>query len=134
MNKFHGIGYLASEPDLQYVGGGQAARCTFRMAFQRRYVNQQGVREADFLTVVCWKGTAESAARYLRKGSRAAVSGSIQTRSYDKDGVKRYVTEVIADEVEFLSRSEGAERNDEGLKPDYTPEGFVQVDDDELPF
>lgn len=133
MNKFEGVGHLASEPDLQYVGGGQVARCTFRMAFQRRFVNQQGVREADFLTVVCWKGTAESAARYLKKGSMAAVSGSVQVRSYEKDGAKRYVTEVIADEVEFLSRSE-EKKEAAGMKPDELPNEFVEVEDDELPF
>ncbi len=80
-----------------------------RLAVQRRFANQQGVREADY-TVICWRQTADFAARYLSKGRRVAVEGSIQNRSYDaQDGSKRYVTEIIADNVEFCdSRPDGA--------------------------
>ena len=97
--------------------------CNFRMAVQRRFSNAQGVREADFLNVVCWKGVAESAGRYLRKGSKVLVSGSVQERSYEKDGQKRYVVEIVADEVEFLST---------GAEKEKVP--FVQVDDEETPW
>ena len=81
-------GNLATEPEVRYVGGGQTAMCSFRLAVQRRFSNAQGVREADFLNVVCWKSTAENVARYLHKGSKALVSGSVQERSYEKGSKK----------------------------------------------
>ena len=73
MNKVVMIGNLCADPEMQYVAGGQTARSTFRMAVQRRMTNKQGVREADFVTVVCWNGTAESVAKYLRKGNKCAA-------------------------------------------------------------
>lgn len=116
MNKVFLIGNLCADPDHQYVAGGTVARCTFRMAVQRRFVNAQGVKETDFFTVVCWKALAENVAGHLRKGSRVAVDGSVQTRSYEKDGVKHYVTEVVAEQVQFLSRSE--EKKEPAFVPD----------------
>ena len=103
---------------------------------QRRFANQQtGQREADFFNVICWRQTAEFAARYLSKGRKIAVEGSLQTRTYDaQDGSKRYVTEVIADNVEFCdSRQEGAQN---GAQAPQTAAngGFTEVDDEELPF
>ena len=89
----------------------------------------QGEREADFVNIVAWRGTAEFCGRYLQKGMKIAVSGALQTRSYQaQDGSKRYVTEVVADSVEFCeSRRETA--------PEATPQtGFQEVDDDEMPF
>ena len=142
MNKAILIGNLANDPESRTTSSG-IAQCTFRLAVQRRFANQQGVREADFLTIVCWRQTAELCARYLSKGRKVAVEGSIQTRSYDaQDGTKRYVTEIVAENVEFLSS------RDEGSNGGYTPAapapaprqaapaagGFTEVDDDELPF
>lgn len=128
MNKVFEIGYLANDPQHQYTKSNKPV-CTFRLAVARKFTNQHGVREADFFNVVAWGKLADLAAQWLRKGSRAAVIGSLQTRSYDdKEGVKRYVTEIVADEIEFLSaaKADGAQGED--------PTGFVQVDDDELPF
>lgn len=105
---------------------------------QRRFANAQGVREADFLTVVAWRQTADFCNRYLLKGRKVAVEGSIQVRSYDaQDGSKRYVTEIIADSVEALGgpkEAEGrpAEAPNEAPKPEH--EDFQEVDDDDLPF
>ena len=113
------------------------------MAVQRRFANQQGVREADFLQIVCWRQTAELCARYLSKGRRVAVEGSIQTRSYDaQDGTKRYVTEIVAENVEFLSSREEGQRGGYDAPAAPAPRmqapagngGFTEVDDDELPF
>lgn len=104
---------------------------------QRRFANQQtGQREADFFNVVCWRNTAEFAARYLSKGRRIAVEGSLQTRSYDaQDGSKRYVTEVIADNVEFCdSKPEGGQSGAQRPRRIEDMNGFEQVDDEELPF
>jgi single-strand DNA-binding protein len=142
MNKVILIGNLAADPESRTTQSG-VAQCTLRLAVQRRFANQQGVREADFFNIVCWRQTAELCARYLSKGRKVAVEGSIQTRSYDaQDGTKRYVTEIVAENVEFLSS------RDEGSRGDFAPAapapaprqaapaagGFTEVDDDELPF
>ena len=143
MNKVILIGNLANDPEAFTTQSG-VSRSTFRIAVQRRFANAQGVREADFLTVVAWRQTADFCNRYLSKGRKVAVEGSIQTRSYDaQDGSKRYVTEIIADNIEALgSRDEagGAARpHDNGPTPPPavpTPSAndFTEVDDDELPF
>ena len=145
MNKAILIGNLANDPETRTTQSG-IAQCTFRLAVQRRFANQNGVREADFLTIVCWRQTAELCSRYLSKGRKVAVEGSIQTRSYDaQDGTKRYVTEIIADSVEFLgSRDDAARGGDYSAPaPAAAPApraaapanaGFAEVDDDELPF
>ena len=128
------IGNLAADVESRTTQSG-IAQASFRLAVQRRFANQQGQREADFFQVVCWRGTAEFAARYLAKGRKVAVEGSLQTRSYDaQDGSKRFVTEVIADNVEFCdSKPEGAQK---AAAPAPVAEGygFTEVEDDELPF
>ena len=133
MNKVLLIGNLASDVTHQYTQAGKPV-CQFRLAVQRRFTNAQGVREADFLPVVAWEKTADLAARYLHKGARCAVAGHIQTRSStDPEGKKRYVTEIVAEEIEFLGgkREEQGEDNPAGQTE---AGGFTQVDDDELPF
>lgn len=134
MNKWEGIGYLAADPTHQYTKGGKPV-CTFRIGVTRRFTNAQGVREADFFPVVAWGKQADLAARYLSKGSRVAVVGTLQTRSYDdKDGAKRYVTEIVAEEIDFLSGAK--EQGGDALSQAQAAFGaeFVQVDDSELPF
>ena len=138
MNKAILIGHLASDPEVRTTQSG-ITQCTFRLAVQRPFTNQQGVREADFLPIVCWRQTAEYVSKYLIKGDRAAVEGTIQTRSYDaQDGTKRYVTEIIADRVEGLrSRNEGHTESAPNNAPDATKGQqmhFTEVNDDELPF
>ena len=144
MNKAILIGNLARDPETRNTPSGVSCT-TFTVACNRRFVNQQGVREADFIPVVCWRQTPELCARYLSKGRKVAVEGSIQTRSYDaQDGTKRYVTEIIADNVEFLSsREDGGSRpgNFAPASPAPAPRNaspassdFTEVDDDELPF
>lgn len=142
MNKVFLIGRLTRDPELRTTQSGISV-CTFRLAVSRRFANQQGVREADFINIVVWRAQAETCARYLAKGSQCAVAGSLQSRSYDaQDGTKRYVTEVVADEVEFLARAQRGDSDDGG--DDFAPPpanssysgdtGFTEVDDDELPF
>ena len=143
MNKVILIGNLAADPESRTTQSG-VAQCTLRLAVQRRFANQQGVREADFFNVVCWRQTAEFCSRYLSKGRKIAVEGSLQTRSYDaQDGSKRYVTEVIADNVEFCdSRPEGGRPRIDSPSPVQEPPagygmnngGFTEIDDDELQF
>ena len=108
MNKVILIGNLAADPELKRTQS-DIAVCTFRLAVQRKFTNQQGIREADFFNIVAWRQTAEVCARYLLKGRKCAVVGNLQTRSYDaKDGTKRTVVEVVADEVEFLTPQQQA--------------------------
>ena len=140
MNKVILIGNLAADPESRTTQSG-VQQCTLRLAVQRRFANQQGQREADFFNVICWRQTAEFAARYLSKGRKIAVEGSIQNRSYTaQDGSKRYVTEVIADNVEFLGSPQGDRPRGENPPPPSEPsgyapdsDGFTDVDD-ELPF
>ena len=140
MNKVILIGNLARDPELKQTGSGTAV-CQFTIAVQRRFANAEGKREADFLNVIAWRQLAENCARYLAKGRKAAVEGSIQTRSYDaQDGSKRYVTEIIADSVEFLSPTgtQSAPLPEEPpapVRPQQTSMNeFQEIDDDELPF
>ena len=136
MNKVILIGNLADEPKTSMTASG-ILKCTFRLATQRKYTNQQtGQREADFHSIVVWRQLAELCAKYLAKGRKCAVEGSINYRSYDaKDGSKRYVTEIVADSVEFLSARQRDEQSAGAQAGTNTQqEGFVPVDDDDLPF
>lgn len=136
MNKVILIGNLADEPKTSMTASG-ILKCTFRLATQRKYTNQQtGQREADFHSVVVWRQLAELCAKYLAKGRKCAVEGSINYRSYDaKDGSKRYVTEIVADSVEFLSaRQQDGQNAGSQAGTNTQQEGFVPVDDDDLPF
>ena len=127
------IGNLANDPEAFTTQSG-VSRSTFRVAVQRRFTNANGVREADFLTVVAWRQTAEFCNKYLTKGRKVAVEGSVQTRQYDaQDGSKRWVTEIIADSVEALGGRED-EKKPKDEQPAPTSD-FVEVDPgDELPF
>lgn len=132
MNKAILIGNLTRDPEMRKTASGICA-CTFTLAVNRRYANQQGVREADFINVVAWRGLAENCIRFLGQGSKAAVIGTIQTRSYDaQDGSKRYVTEVVADEVEFLTVKASAEKG--AAEMPEALNGYDEADDEELPF
>jgi len=143
MNKVILIGNLVADPELRKTSS-DISVCTFRIAVQRRFANQQGVREADFFNIVAWRQTAELCARFLTKGRKCAVVGSLQNRSYDaQDGTKRYITEVVADEVEFIggNPNNAGQYNPGDVPPPPEPSssytsstGFTQVDDDELPF
>lgn len=119
MNKVILIGNLTRDPELSTTGNG-VSFCRFSIAVQRNFSNANGEREADFLNCVAWRGLAENCGKYLNKGNKVAVCGSIQTRTYDdKDGNKRYATDIVADDVEFLTPknkepSEGTQRPEKG--------------------
>ena len=104
MNKIILMGRLTRDPDVRYTQSGKVVT-QFTLAVDRPFTNQDGQREADFINIVVWGKIAELAGNSLAKGHRALVDGRLQTRSYDaKDGTKRYVTEVIANSVEFVER------------------------------
>lgn len=102
LNRVVLVGRLTKDPDLRYTANGTAV-ANFTIAVNRPFSNQQGDREADFINCVIWRKPAESLANYMSKGSLIGVDGRIQTRSYDgQDGKRVYVTEVVADTVQFL--------------------------------
>ena len=109
MNKVILIGRLTRDPEMRTTPSG-VATTSFSIAVQRNYANAQGDREADFINCVAWRKQAENIAKYCTKGSQVAVDGRIQTRNYDaQDGTKRYTTDVVVDNFEFLgSRNDGA--------------------------
>lgn len=137
MNKVMLIGNLAKDPELITTNNG-VALCKFTLAVQRRFTGNDGEREADFLPIIVWRGQAENCYKYLKKGSKAAISGSVQTRSYEAtDGTRRYMTEIIADEVEFLA-SKGGSADDGDIEPKDDKKDVVSkfepIDDGDLPF
>lgn len=150
MNKVVLIGRLTKDPELRFTPGTGSAVTTLTLAVDR-YNSKTGQNEADFIPVVIWGKQAESAANYLSKGSQAAISGRIQTRSYDaKDGTKRYVTEVVADAfggVQFLggkgnnqasgnsfSNNEYSAPSNDAFGAKNYDEDITPVDDDDMPF
>nr|AIW54622.1 single-stranded binding protein [Clostridium botulinum]AIW54741.1 single-stranded binding protein [Clostridium botulinum]AIW54810.1 single-stranded binding protein [Clostridium botulinum]AIW54871.1 single-stranded binding protein [Clostridium botulinum] len=133
MNKVVLIGRLTKDPELKFTPGAGTAVTTLTLAVDK-YNSKSGQKEADFVPVVVWGKQAESTANYMSKGSQMAISGRIQTKNYEaKDGTKRYVTEVVATEVQFLSKSNASDSsnqsNDMNFEDDITP-----VDDGDMPF
>lgn len=160
MNKVFLIGRLTRDPELRYTGSNIPV-ATFSLAVNRNFSNASGEREADFINIVVWRKQAENVKNYLSQGSQVAIEGRIQTRNYDgTDGQKRYVTEVVADNVEFLgsknsssnSNNFNASANNAGPTPyDFGPVpepkgtdvdsnpfadfgASIEISDDELPF
>jgi single-strand DNA-binding protein len=130
MNRVFQIGNLTKDPEARSTGSGISV-CSFRIAVQRRFTGQDGQKVSDFFDVVAWRTLADICGKYLSKGSKVAVVGELQTRSYDaKDGSKRYVTEIVADEVEFLTPKARADSRGDELER----EGFEEIEDDSLPF
>lgn len=114
MNKVILVGNLTRDPELTQTTGG-ISMCRFSIAVNRTYTNANGEREADFLNIVTWRGLADNCAKFLSKGRKVAVCGSIQTRNYeDKEGNKRYATDIVADDVEFLGQGGSGESSASG--------------------
>lgn len=111
MNKVILIGRLTRDPELRTTQSGLATT-TFTVAISRNYTNNNGTQETDFINCVCWRKLAENVAKYCSKGSQVAVEGRLQTRNYDlQDGTKRYVTEVLAENVSFLGSRSNSQNN-----------------------
>ncbi len=157
MNKVILIGRLTKDPEMRTIPSG-AVTTTFSLAVNRPFTNNQGERDTDFFNCIAWRKQAENISKYCQKGSQVAVEGRIQNRSYDaQDGSKRYITEIICDNVTFLgSRSDSSnyssnnsniklEENEFGKSNDivnndlaedpYASMGSeVSLSDDDLPF
>lgn len=140
MNKAILIGRITKDVELRYTPNNVAV-IQFTVAVDRRY-KVEGQPQADFINCVAWRNTAEFISKYFSKGSRIAIVGSIQTRSWDdNDGNRHYVTEVIVDEAEFCE-SKKQQSNDyatteagynDGADDDFS-DGYYKVDDEGVPF
>lgn len=130
MNKVILIGRLVADPEIRYTQSGKAV-ASYRLAVDRP-LKQDGQQEADFINCVAWGKTGEFAGNYLRKGTKIAVEGRIQTGSYEKDGVKHYTTDIVVDRHEFCeSRSSGQA----ATANSNAGQAFTDMDDDgDLPF
>lgn len=148
MNRTVLVGRLTKDPDLRYTNSGKAV-ANFTLAVNRPFKNAQGDREADFIMCQIWGKPAENLANYMRKGSQIGVDGRIQTRSYEgQDGNRVYVTEVVADNVQFLeskSENQQGQQNQQSQQhqPSHTKKAPKQdsgqtkpldIDDSDLPF
>ena len=120
MNRVCLVGRITAKPELRYTGG-NIPYTRFSLAVNRTFNNAQGEREADFINIVVWRRQAENVANYLDKGSQISVEGRIQTGSYTaQDGSKRYTTDVVADNVQFLdSRRSSESRANTSTPYDY---------------
>ena len=137
------MGRLTADPELRQTPSGVSVT-RFTVAVDRGYVKAGEERKADFINVVAWRQTAEFVSRYFQKGSMIAVQGSIQTGSYEKDGVKRYTVEISADNVSFCgSKSETGTNGASSTTaptaaPSFSNGGLddfaAMADDDDLPF
>ena len=146
MNRVVLVGRLTKDPELRTTSSG-ISQTRFTLAVNRRGTGENGQREADFISCVAWRGTAEAIAKYLKKGRELAVEGRIQTGSYDaQDGTKRYTTDVVVDNFTFIGSGSGANTSDidngpsndiattDISKDPYEDFGEVALSDDDLPF
>lgn len=149
MNSVILIGRLTRDPELRYIPSTGNALTTFSIAVDRAFTGKDGQKQTDFFNIVVWGKSAEYCANYLSKGRLAAVKGNIQNRSYEtKEGDKRYVTEIIAENVQILEWPDKGDRpagssynksqksqSSDVFEPDgLDPEGFRALDDDDVPF
>ncbi|MCI2773444.1 single-stranded DNA-binding protein [Staphylococcus petrasii] len=136
------VGRLTKDPEYRQTPSGVAV-ATFTLAVNRTFKNKNGEREADFINVVVFRQQAENVNKYLSKGSLAGVDGRIQSRSYEnKEGQRVFVTEVVADSVQFMdSKGSNQQNNQSQQQRGQAPAGNnpfgnnnADIDDDDLPF
>lgn len=135
LNKVALVGRLTKDPELRYTSDNQTAIAKFSIAVDRRF-KKEGQQSADFIPIIVFGKVAENCAKYIKKGRLVAVSGRIQTGSWDdQEGKRHYTTDVIADEVDFLDR--GADSKGPGMDSGFgadTPDFHPADDEDDLPF
>ena len=124
MNKVILMGRLTKDPELRCTSTNNLSVCSFTLAVDRRFSKQGEEKQVDFIPVVAWRNQAEFCAKYFQKGLKVVVVGNIQVRTWDDDeGKKHYATEVIANEVYFAESKKNVDND-----------GFLPIDDNELPF
>ena len=118
------VGRLTKDPELRYTSSNIPV-CKFTLAVNRTFAGPSGEREADFIQCVVWRKQAENLAKFVNKGSLIGVEGRIQTGSYDdKDGIRKYTTEVIGDSVQFLESK--SQQSDSSSFEDYSRQDYSQ--------
>ena len=138
------MGRLVAQPELRKTSS-DISVTSITVAVDRKFTKQGEERQADFIDVICWRGTAEFVCKYFSKGQMIAVQGYIQTRIYeDKDGNKRKAVEIVADNVSFCgSKNDNAAPDQNATAPDYAAavaystadaEDFKEIPEDDLPF
>jgi len=135
LNKVSLVGRLTKDVELRYLGNGTPV-ANFTLAVDRTFKNKNGEKEADFINIQVWRKQAENCANYIGKGSLVAISGRIQTRNYDTaEGQKRYITEVVAEEVHFLdSRKKSGPDMTVDTQTPYEGDLYPMDDDTKWPF
>jgi len=119
MNRVMLIGRLTAKPELRYTSS-NVPFARFTVAINRTFSNGNGQKETDFINCIIWRKQAENVCNYLDKGSLASVEGRIQTGSYDdKDGNKKYTTDIVADNVQFLESKNQSRSNNDVTPYDY---------------
>ena len=133
LNKVQLIGNLGKDPELKYTSAGVAV-ATFSIATSDSWKDQEGnVQErTEWHNIVAWRKLAEICGEWLKKGKRVYIEGKLQTRNYEKDGVKRYVTEIVADQLIMLDG--GGQRSANGGEPEAPASDAVPAKEDDLPF
>ena len=136
MNKCIFIGNLTRDPEFSTTGNG-VSLCRFSIAVSRTF-KREGEPDADFFNIVTWRGLADNCHKYLSKGSKVCVVGSMQNRTYDdKEGNKRFVSDVVAEEVEFVGSRNTSAPGEQAPAPKATSSsgsGLGNPIDDDLPF
>ena len=137
MNKVILMGRLTRDPEVRYTQTNNTLVASFSLAVNRRFVRQGEERQADFINIVAWSKLGEFCSKYFKKGQQVAVTGRLQTRTWDDDqGQKHYITEVVAEEAYFAdSKRDGAVDNTFGSIPMPTPDSdYEDSSGDDLPF
>lgn len=125
-NSVNLIGRLTKDPELSFIPTTGTATCRFTLAVNRRS-KKEGQPDADFFNIVCFGKNAENLANYQSKGSLVSIGGSLRNRSWDQDGVKKYITEINANDITFLSSKKDSNI---AINEEFTP-----VDDEgDMPF
>ena len=133
MNKVYLIGNLTRDPEVSETSSGVAV-ARLSIAVNRDYTGEDGNRKVDFFNITVWRGQAENCGKFLKKGNKVAIFGALQNRSYeDKEGIKRIVTDIVANEVEFLSSIRSEEKDEKAQAPEQMRLEDV-ADDVTLPF
>ncbi len=138
MNQVILIGRITADPELRTTQSG-VNMVNFTIAVQRRCKNDQGRYDADFIRCVAWRQTADFLHQYATKGRKIALNGELQSRTYDKDGQKRTLFEVVANSVELIDKRDAEGHDTQTGSPSgqanaQPTSGFTEVTDDELPF
>lgn len=126
------IGRLTKDPDLKYISGTDTAVTSFTLAVNRSF-KKEGQPDADFIRCVCYGKRAETIAKHFTKGRLIAISGRIQTGSYEKDGVKVFTTDIIVEDFQFIE-SKNASSGEAGPSDYNVPDDITPVDDGDIPF